>query len=133
MRLNTTHAEGTRRSLGNRLVLGFAGIMMALAMSVGFGGSANALSSQASAMPTNKAQCRNGGWKTFKDGHGKRLFKNQGRCIAAVVAPPMPGPGAGYGNGCAPNSCNVNIDINIDVIVIGNGNTIIIGFPPMMG
>ena len=127
MRLNTTHAEGTRRSLGNRLVLGFAGIMMALAMSVGFAGSASALSTTTNNLPQNKAACRHAGWKSFTDSHGKRLFKNQGQCIATVAKL----PGSGYGNVCTDNSCNVDINVDIDIIVIGNGNTIIIGFPPL--
>ncbi len=126
MRLTTTHAEGTRRSLGNRLVLGFAGIMMALTMSVGFAGSASAMSTSASSLPQSKSDCRQGGWKNFAN-QGKRLFKNQGQCMATVAHM----PGAGYGNVCTDHSCNVDINIDIDIIVIGNGNTIIIGFPPL--
>lgn len=128
MRLSSTHAEGTRRSLGNRLVLGFAGIMMALAMSVGFAGSASATSTTtAGNLPGSKSDCRQGGWKNYLNNQGKRLFKNQGQCVATVAHL----PGAGYGNVCTDNSCNVDIDIDIDIIIIGNGNTVIIGFPPL--
>lgn len=41
-------------------------------------------------------------------------------------------PGSGYGGNCTgAYSCSINIIIDIDVIVVGNGNTIIINFPPM--
>jgi hypothetical protein len=30
----------------------------------------------------NKDQCKNGGWKNFKDANGDPLFKNQGQCVA---------------------------------------------------
>lgn len=29
-----------------------------------------------------KDQCKDGGWKQFKDENGKPLFKNQGQCVA---------------------------------------------------
>jgi hypothetical protein len=35
-------------------------------------------------VPTTKEQCKNGGWKKFKDESGQPLFKNQGQCIKYV-------------------------------------------------
>jgi hypothetical protein len=39
----------------------------------------------ASAVPTSKEQCKNGGWRTFGD-----TFKNQGQCVAFVERGPKP-------------------------------------------
>ena len=33
-----------------------------------------------------KDQCKNGGWRDFKDANGGQLFKNQGQCIAYFVS-----------------------------------------------
>ena len=35
--------------------------------------------------PTDKDQCKDGGWRTFKDADGSPLFKNQGDCVSFVA------------------------------------------------
>ena len=41
--------------------------------------SATASFTMASLLPTSKAQCKNGGWKTYT------VFKNQGDCVSFVA------------------------------------------------
>jgi hypothetical protein len=46
-----------------------------------------------------KDQCKNGGWKMFKDASGHQLFKNQGQCVAFFASGGKVNGGHGHGDG----------------------------------
>lgn len=59
--------------------------------------------------PTSKAQCKNGGWKSFKDAQGNQAFGNQGQCIAWAQS-----HSNGYGGGGNGPIINIgNIILNL--------------------
>jgi hypothetical protein len=39
-----------------------------------------------------KDQCKNGGWRTFKNADGSQMFRNQGQCVAYFVTGQNPPP-----------------------------------------
>lgn len=63
-------------------------------------------------IPVTKAQCKNNGWKTFKNLDGSKMFKNQGECVSFVASHGQ-GGGSGYGGNTTINA-NANVNINID-------------------
>ena len=48
-----------------------------------------------------KDQCKNGGWKNFKNPDGSQMFKNQGQCVAFFAS-------GGKNNGNSNSSSNQN-------------------------
>lgn len=62
--------------------------------------------------PTSKAQCKNGGWASFKDAQGKKAFSNQGACISWVNS-------HGYGGGDNGGGPVINIG-NIILNIVNN-------------
>lgn len=77
---------------------------------VGVVGAHAASSTTSSDKNYSKDQCKNGGWKNFKNPDGSMMFKNQGQCIAFFV---HQGMNNGNGNN-VDNSVNVDNDVNVD-------------------
>ena len=83
--------------------------VVTLVAAVGVVGAQAASKTSSSTSNYNKDQCKNGGWKNFKNPDGTMMFKNQGQCIAFFVH-----QGMNNKNGNGDNSVNVNNDINVD-------------------
>jgi hypothetical protein len=61
--------------------------------------------SQLAATGYGKDQCKDGGWKNFKNPDGSPMFKNQGQCIAFFVS-------SGAKSGANVNTSNVDVQVN---------------------
>jgi hypothetical protein len=56
-------------------------------------------------------QCKDGGWKKFKNPDGSQKFKNQGQCIVFFV---LGGRHHGPGNGGDSHDTNIDVDAHVD-------------------
>jgi hypothetical protein len=55
-----------------------------------------------------KDQCKNGGWRQFKDENGNMLFRNQGQCVAFFASGGNVNGNHGQGRGDGDNDADDN-------------------------